>query len=99
MIAPSNGRVVWFTPGPDFLGIWRDKSQKLTAHIVHVHRPNMINLAVFDSDGNLWPEPAVRLLQDGETPPAEGRFAEWMPYQKGQAAKTEQLERKIGENT
>jgi hypothetical protein len=31
------------------------------------------------------------LIQDGDERP-DGCFAEWMPYQKGQAAKTEQLE-------
>jgi hypothetical protein len=36
------------------------------------------------------------LIQDGEKPPQQDPYAVWMPYQKGQAAKTEALEARLG---
>lgn len=102
MIKPTNGRVVWYTPargGPSSalsdaeLGmIQHDQSQPLTAHIVHVWGDRLVNLVVFDSNGIAHPRTGVDLQQDGDSVNADGRYAEWMPYQKGQAAKTEQLQ-------
>ncbi len=60
--------------------------------IVHVWGDRMVNLVVFDSNGRSLARTSVTLLQDDEPKPEYGRFASWMPYQKGQAAKTEQLE-------
>lgn len=50
-----------------------------------------MNLAVFDANGNSRGQTSVLLHQEGALRPSMG-FAEWMPYQKGQAAKTEALE-------
>jgi len=92
MIKPTNGRVVWFTPGPGFSGIHHGPDP-LAAHVAHVWGDRMVNLAVIDSNGSTSPVTSVPLLQDGDPRP-ENFFAEWMPYQKGQAAKTEELERR-----
>jgi hypothetical protein len=96
MIKPTNGRIVWFTPGPrDAIGRY-DTAQPLAAIVTHVVNDRMVNLCVFDSAGNAAARTSVPLLQDGDDRP-EGCFAEWMPYQKGQAAKAEALE-KAGEH-
>jgi hypothetical protein len=92
MIKPTNGRIVWFTPGPrDAIGRY-DTAQPLAAIVTHVLNDRLVNLCVFDSAGNAAARTSVPLLQDDDDRP-EGCFAEWMPYQKGQAAKTEALEK------
>jgi hypothetical protein len=91
MIQPSNGRVVLFQPGASFNGVQYDRTQKLAATVVHVWNDRMVNLAVFDSIGHCYAMTDVQLLQDLDEPRGD-TWCEWMPYQKGQAAKTEALE-------
>ena len=85
-IAPTIGRVVWFWPyhdeelGPD--------KQPLAAMVTYVHSDTMVNLVVFSPNGLPAGRTSVELWQDNgeQHRPARG-FCEWMPYQKGQAAK------------
>jgi len=53
---------------------------------------------VFTTDAPLFPAIGVAIVQDG-SPYVAGAlpYAEWMPYQKGQAAKTEALEAKAAQ--
>lgn len=97
MIEPTVGRIVWFTPSTysaesGFIHI--DRTRPLAAIVTHVWGPRMVNLAVFDSDGNRHSRTCVPLLQDDDLKPETGYFAAWMPYQKGQAAKTEEMEKR-----
>jgi hypothetical protein len=96
MITPSNGRIVWFTPARGANAIERisqhDPLVPLAAMVCHVWGDRMVNLDVVDSDGRHHAITSVVLLQDDDPKPEDGRFAQWMPYQKGQAAKTEALE-------
>jgi hypothetical protein len=101
MIEPSNGRVVLFTPyrGNDSAPkipadpmAHHDKAKPLAAIIVHVWHDRMVNLIVFDSNGITHPRTSVPLLQDDDQEPSHGYYAEWMTYQKGQAAKTEAVQ-------
>jgi hypothetical protein len=93
MISPSIGRVVWFWPQK---GIDEPKvEQPNAALVVYVWGDRMVNLVVFDSNGNSRGETSVTLLQDDDVPNGYGRFASWMPYQTGQAAKTEALEKLV----
>lgn len=97
MIKPTPGRIVWFRPGEyelDSLDMSTIMSgftrQPLTALIAAVHDDRLINLSVFDADGNQFSVRNVQLLQgDGQDVPSDGKhgYAEWMPYQHGQAAK------------
>lgn len=93
IIPPSNGRIVWFTPGSDFPGRWIDIQKPLAAMICHVWGDRMVNLDVVDSNGFHWSATSVDLIQPGDEAATRGmgRFCEWMPYQVGQAAKTESL--------
>lgn len=90
MISPTVGRVVWF---------YDEKAASSgdcqAAIVTHVRSDTCVNLAIFDHNGNsvVNPPTSVRLLQDGEERPTECCYCEWMPYQKGQAARTEQLEK------
>lgn len=88
MITPTNGRIVWYTPSTDDKEIRQhDFKRPLAAQVCHVWGDRMVNLDVTDSDGRHFPRTSVMLLQDDDLKPEGGRFAVWMPYQVGQAAK------------
>jgi hypothetical protein len=98
MIVPTLGRVVWFTPGAHDL-IATDRDGRCAAIVVRVW-PNdrMVNLTVFDADGNCHSRTSVRLIQDDDQPGEGLGYCAWMPYQKGQAAKAEALEKQSRES-
>ena len=84
MITPTNGRQVWFHPNgslPDvaYMGL------ALAATVVHVWSDRCVNLQVLDANGVAHQVTSVTLLQDTDAPPLVGVYAEWMPFQKGQA--------------
>ena len=89
MIQPTVGRIVYYHPPfvPD------SKANEVThaAIIVQVHSDEYITLAVFNEAGSSYPALSVQLYQ-GEGVRPTGAYAEWMPYQIGQAAKTQQLQ-------
>lgn len=90
IIKPTVGRVVWFykyVPGNGYKG-------PLAAHICAAWGDACVNLMVIDEGGTPRGETSVRLIQDGDAPP-EANYCCWMPYQKGQAAKTEALEKEL----
>ena len=90
MIAPTNGRIVWFYPTHGDKHIkQRGFKVPLAASVCHVWNDRCVNLDVIDSDGQHWPQTSVILLQDDDLKPEGGRFAVWMPYQIGQAKKHE----------
>lgn len=90
MIPPTPGRVVWYHPPinearagfspPALPGV------PLAALVARVWSDTCVNLMVIDANGMPHSRTSVLLVQDGMTKP-DGDFAEWMPYQKGQAAK------------
>lgn len=85
MIKPSVGRVVWYHPKTD---------EKTAAIVACVHNDTCVNLMVIDQAGNTQGRISVILWQgEGTHPPLP--FCEWMPYQKGQAAKAEALEAEL----
>lgn len=87
MIQPTVGRVVHF---------YNHIDAKPTAAIVAcVWNNRMVNLCVIDMNGESSGYTSVVLLQEDDIKPAVGSYCEWMPYQKGQAAKTEALENKL----
>lgn len=96
MIKPTVGRIVWFHPGSWHANTmtWFDHSQPMAATVVYVHGDRWVNLTVCDQGGQTHGLTNVTLVQEGDARPAE-YFAEWIPFQKGQAAKTEAFERRI----
>ena len=101
-IKPTVGRVVWFYPPTNSAQggfAYPREGQPLAAVIAHVHSDVMLNLTVFDANGVPHGRTSVPLLADGGVPPVSGYYAAWMPYQKGQAAKTEELERAAAGST
>lgn len=92
MIPPTVGRVVWFRPDPRESLVGNDG---LAALIAYVWSDTEVNLAVFDANGSSHSRTSIELIQDPQQlENLTGSYCEWMPYQKGQAAKTEALERK-----
>ena len=92
MIKPTVGRVVWF-----YKYIYgQGHKGPLAAHVAYVHSDSVLNLMVIEESGNPRSETSVQLIQDNDPIP-DNTYACWMPYQKGQAAKVEQLEQKLAE--
>lgn len=92
MITPTTGRVVLYYENGALDG--NPRSRPCAALVAYVHFDTMINIAYFDHNGFAKCAQSVRLLQDDEAMP-ETAFCCWMPYQKGQAAKTEALEKLV----
>ena len=93
MIKPTVGRIVLVRKRPGAIsGVGLPEA----AIICFVHSDSCINVAGFDANGLPWAISSLTLLQDDAAPPVY-EYAEWMPYQKGQAAKTEQLETQLQE--
>ena len=90
-IAPTVGRVVWvrnrFGKTPD--------AQPEVGLVCYVHSSRNVNVAGFDANGQPFSYTSLRLLQQDEESP-DYPHCEWMPFQKGQAAKTEALEKQVG---
>ncbi|MFJ1253416.1 hypothetical protein [Cupriavidus sp. CuC1] len=86
MITPNVGRIVHFYS--------RAHVEPEAAIVTYVRGDRMVNLTVFDRNGDSRAATSVTLVQDGDPTPTN-HYAEWMPYQKGQAAKTEALEAKL----
>jgi hypothetical protein len=89
LISPTVGRVVLFWP------YLRDgetpRDQPFAASVAYVWHDRLINLGYVDQNGLAGAATSIPLLQDDE--PAvlytRGGYAEWIPYQKGQAAKAD----------
>jgi len=87
MIKPTIGRVVLVHRG--------QSDQAEPAFIAYVWGDRMINVGGFDKNGTPFSATSMPLMQDDDNPTNPNYYAEWMPYQKGQAAKTEALEAQI----
>jgi hypothetical protein len=90
MITPTVGRIVWFYE--------RQGVKAEAAIIAAVHTDHLVNLTVFSKYGTVHGRLNVKLKQYDDTYDIVGKsepWCEWMPYQKGQAAKTEQLEKMV----
>lgn len=90
-IEPTVGRIVWFYENGGTL------TQPLAAIITAVHNDFCVNLCAFSDGGAPMGYSSVPLHQGDEERP-HGFFCEWMPYQKGQAAKTEALESELSKS-
>lgn len=86
MIKPTIGRVVWYWAAAPVRSV--ENAQPNPALVTWVWGDGeLVNLVTFDCNGDIRPAARVPLWQGEGEPPAEGHFAEWMPYQKQQAAK------------
>lgn len=100
MIKPTVGRVVWYWPTAEDiqcrnLSVCDTGPQPFAATIACVHSDRRVALSVVDHAGKQFGLSDVMLLQVSDDGRAAPGYAQWMPYQKGQAAKTEALAAKI----
>lgn len=102
VIPPTIGRVVLYFPSDDDIYYSRidgEKGKPLAATVAWINDDpdRTVNLGVLDMNGISIGVNHVRLIQEGEPIPDRKRHAycTWMPYQLGQAAKTEAAEAKI----
>jgi hypothetical protein len=86
MIKPTVGRVVWFHPATNSKSANFAPGSVCAGIIALVHSDNCVNLGVLDTKGVSHSKMSVPLIQDGETPPENGFYCEWMPYQKAVAS-------------
>lgn len=94
MIKPTVGRIVWFYPASGDSQF--PPGGPYAAIVTWVHSDHLISICAFDGSGNPYGKRSIHLKQDEDKNPApEGAYCAWMPYQKGQAAKTEALEAKL----
>ena len=87
MIDPTIGRVVWYHPKPhqgDPPPLFPELPY--VALIAGIQPTGLLNLAIWNHAGFGFQHQGVILRQDDE--PVEQGDAEWMPYQKGIAAKS-----------
>lgn len=96
VITPTLGRIVWFTPSKGE-HMATEKDGRCAAMVVKVHSDRLVNLTVFDANGHTTPRTSVPLVQEGDPLPTNGFYCEWMPYQKGQAQKTEASEQALAQ--
>ncbi|MDH1341837.1 hypothetical protein [Ectopseudomonas oleovorans] len=98
-IVPTVGRVLHFFPTVDYMAsrkqAFNNPAQPLAAVIAYVHSDTMVNLTVWDQNGEQFSVCSVPLVQEGSDVIVGSFYAQWMPYQKGQAAKTESLESQL----
>ncbi|CAE6949583.1 conserved protein of unknown function [Ectopseudomonas oleovorans] len=102
-ITPTVGRVLHFFPTADYMAsrelAFNDPTQPLAAVIAYVHSDYMVNLTVWDQNGEQFGVCSVPLVQEGCDMVAGSFYAQRMPYQKGQAAKNELAARALGNVT
>jgi len=82
-IKPTIGRDVLYNDGVS--------TQRCTAKVCYVHSDNMINIGGFTSNGIPFSRTSVLFVQEEEQECLTGQ-AEWMTWQKEQAAKAEQAD-------
>lgn len=91
MIKPTIGRVVWYYEV--------NSKEPQAAIVVCVNADNNVNLVIFHAIGFSSGRVSVFLRQEHDSIPEGEPYCEWMPYQLGQAAKTEAVEAKIKEQS
>lgn len=91
-IEPTVGRVVHIRGREGSIS----GDQPEVALITYVHSVFCINVAGFDANGEPFRMSSLALIQDPDIYLPEGvPHAEWMAYQRGQAAKYDALEQKL----
>lgn len=98
VIKPSVGRVLLYYPARShgsMSGFRFVPGQPHAAVVCFVHSDRMVNVISFDQNGAQRPRTSVRLVQPGETVPAEDDYCQWVAYQVGQAAKPDDVVAKL----
>lgn len=85
MIVPTIGRkVYYFLRNPDGRLVSNNPALPFDVNIVYVWSDNLVNVAGFDHNGNLFARISVP-INTGPDGGGASAWCEWMPYQVGQA--------------
>ena len=87
-IVPTIGRKLYYyeKDSPSFINA--DGESPFDATVLFVTpNSNLVNLLVVDHIGTIGSRHGVPLIQEDDPKPATGGYAQWMPFQIGQAAK------------
>jgi hypothetical protein len=84
-IVPTIGRMILFHPPANSTKDGFEPNAICAATIAKVLPDGRLNLGVLDGNGVNHSMTEVPLIQEEETPPQDGYYAEWMPYQKSVA--------------
>lgn len=98
MISPTVARMLHYFPTTEERERADIGEGPLAAVLAAVIDERTVNIGVFNRGGRVFGRENVTLQQDGDAAPEGGGYCAWMAYQKGQAAKTEQLEKDIASN-
>jgi hypothetical protein len=94
-IVPTPGRVLWYIPHPSE-GLALIGGDPLIALLAGVVDDRTVNVAVFNASGGFAGQRGgVPILEQGDDVPSDAGYCVWMPFQKGQAAKTDDLSPRI----
>lgn len=99
MIEPTVGRIVhYYRNGDKGAPVPNYHEGPCAALVTEVHSDRMVNLAVFDWNGNPHSVTSITLVQPDDELPAPGEhYCTWMPYQiKGKATGSESGEKEAG---
>jgi hypothetical protein len=96
MTQPTVGRVVHFytKEGKYDFGYCFGTGRPHAAIVTHVHSDKLVNVVAFDANGKSHGFTSVQLVQADEQVYGPV-YCEWMPFQKGQAQKAEELEKAL----
>ena len=94
-IKPTVARMVHFYPGAHNAFFNAKPGEPLAAIVAAVNADGTLNLSVIDSEGYQSPAKGIPLLQNGCQTNIGGDHCEWMPYQVGQAQKTEEVQSQL----
>ncbi len=85
-IVPTVGRILYYSPGVGD-AVPHDGKVPIPAIIVRVWSDSLLNLTVFDHNGNSHARTSVPLVQEGGDVPVSPScaYCYWMPYQIQQA--------------
>ncbi len=93
MIRPTVGRVLHFYRYHDSHG----HQGPHAAIVAFVHSDALVNLMICRENGQPYGERNIPLIQDDQEPPKR-TYCCWMPFQIGQAAKTEAAEKALADS-
>lgn len=85
MITPDVGRTLYYYASQD--NPLPGSPGGLAAKIVHVHSDDMVNLVVWDGQGNMHAKPSIKLVQPDAVVNPGSEHCQWMPWQVEQAKK------------
>lgn len=94
-IVPTVGRMILFHPPRNSTKHGFEPNAICAATIAKVLPDGRLNLGVLDGNGVNHSMTEVPLIQEGEPQPENGYWAEWMAFQRHQAAEIEASEQQV----